>query len=157
MTEDNNIERVSSYSRQVLILEEVDFDPELKQSLSTQATPTIDDNDSFVFEEPTTPSEPEDSKLHSCDVGSNLAVVAIARAAEQLDPSSKFTGKTSPKRLFFRKKTIRHSVPDTSEEGEKTMSVLMTSAANSLEAQHQKTKQKSGRGSRLYKMINRYQ
>ena len=155
MTEDNNIERVSSYSRQVR--EEVNFDPELKQSLSTQATPTIDDDDSFVFEEPTTPSEHEDSKLHSCDVGSNLAVVAIAGAAEQLDPSSKLTSKASPKRMFFRKKTIRHSVPDRSEEGEKPMSVLMTSAANSLEAQQQKTKQKSGRGSRLYKMINRYQ
>jgi hypothetical protein len=149
MTEDNN--------RQVF--REVNFDPELnlKQSLSTQATPTIDDDDSFVFEESTTPSEPEDSKLYSCDAGSNLAVVAIAGAAEQLDPSSKLTSKVSPKRTFFRKKTIRHSVPDRLEEGEKPMSVLMTSAANSLEAQQQKTKQKSGRGSRLYKMINRYQ
>ena len=157
------IKRVSSYSRQVPQIRDVDFDPDLKESdlkesLYTQATSTItaDEEDSFLWAIPSESGDANNSNLYS-GVDSNLAVVGSAGAAEQCDQaSSNFPDETntSSRRKFFRKKSIRrHS--NESEREEKEM--LMTGAASCLEAQQQKTKRKSERRSRLYRMISRYQ
>eukprot|EP00985_Skeletonema_marinoi_P010348 scaffold4866_cov147-Skeletonema_marinoi.AAC.1 len=168
-TEDT-IKRVSSYSRQVpQIRDGVDFDPRLKESSSTQATSTINDDeeDSFGFLQPATfwdNSESEDANLQF-GVASNLAIVASVEEAEVFDQDkselSSHTN-TSSRRKFFGKKSTRRTVPvnthsHRSKREEKETSVLMTGAASCLEAQQLSAKRKK-RVSRLYKMINnRYQ
>ena len=172
-TEDT-IKRVSSYSRQVpQIRDVVDFDPRLKESSSTQATSTINDDeeDSFGFLQPATfwdNSESEDANDSNLQFGvaSNLAIVASVEEAEEFDQDkselSSYTN-TSSRRKFFGKKSTRRTVPvnthsHRSEREEKETSVLMTGAANCLEAQQLSATCKSKRVSRLYKMINnRYQ
>lgn len=170
-TEDT-IKRVSSYSRQVpQIRDVVDFDPRLKESSSTQATSTINDDeeDSLGFLQPATfwelSEDANDSNLQF-GVASNLAIVASVEEAEEFDQDkselSSYTN-TSSRRKFFGKKSTRRTVPvnthsHRSEREEKETSVLITGAANCLEAQQLSATCKSKRVSRLYKMINnRYQ
>eukprot|EP00984_Skeletonema_dohrnii_P011093 scaffold4401_cov74-Skeletonema_dohrnii-CCMP3373.AAC.2 len=169
-TEDT-IKRVSSYSRQVpQIRDVVDFDPRLKESSSTQATSTINDDeeDSLGFLQPATfwelPTESEDandSNLQS-GVASNLAIVASVEEAEVFDQDKSELSShanTSSRRKFFGKKSTRRTVPDNayqhrSNREEKETSVLMTGAASCLKAQQLSATRKSKRVSRLYKMIN---
>lgn len=164
------INRVSSYSRQVpQIRDSVDFGESLKESLSTEATSIINDDDEdslgFIGGEPFrgVPSESEGTQF--CSSGSTLAVVASAGEAEQLfgQANIKHFEEQSPstRRSFIGYKPIRRTVPisahsDRSEREENETSLLLTDAASCLEAQ-QKTRQESKRTSRIYKMINRYQ
>jgi len=165
-TEDT-IKRVSSYSRQVpQIRDVVDFDPRLKESSSTQATSTINDDeeDSLGFLQPATfwelPSESEDANDSNLQFGvaSNLAIVASVEEAEEFDQDrSELSSLTKTSRKFFGKKSTRRTVPVNthSHRSEKETSVLMTGAASCLEAQQLSAKPlKSKRVSRLYKMIN---
>eukprot|EP00986_Skeletonema_menzelii_P000138 scaffold32_cov144-Skeletonema_menzelii.AAC.2 len=164
------IKRVSSYSRQVPQIRDVDFDPDYLES-DLQAASTIDDDEEDAFVKPSTswgiPSvsgDANNSNLFS-GVDSNLSVVASANGAVHFDQAGSNVPdetNTLSRRTFFRKKSIRRTVPvNTYSEGsdreEKETSLLMTGAASCLEAHQQKTKQKSGRRSRLYKMINKYQ
>jgi hypothetical protein len=163
-TEDT-IKRVSSYSRQVpQIRDVVDFDPRLKESSSTQATSTINDDeeDSLGFLQPATfwelPSESEDANDSNLQFGvaSNLAIVASVEEAEEFDQDrSELSSLTKTSRKFFGKKSTRRTVPvNTHSHRSEETSVLMTGAASCLEAQQLSSKNKSKRVSRLYKMIN---
>jgi len=166
---ENIINRVSSYSRQVpQISNIVDFDPSLKDSLSTEATSIINDDeeDSLGLEcEPFrgVPSESEGTNNYFCSSGSTLAVAGSAGEAEQIGQanSTHFGDKSHSTRRSIRWKPTRRTLPVNthsyrSEKEENETSLLMIDAASCLEAQ-QKTRKESKRTQKLYKMINRYQ
>eukprot|EP00574_Skeletonema_japonicum_P003865 CAMPEP_0201723480 /NCGR_PEP_ID=MMETSP0593-20130828/7529_1 /ASSEMBLY_ACC=CAM_ASM_000672 /TAXON_ID=267983 /ORGANISM="Skeletonema japonicum, Strain CCMP2506" /LENGTH=486 /DNA_ID=CAMNT_0048214601 /DNA_START=62 /DNA_END=1522 /DNA_ORIENTATION=+ len=164
---ENIINRVSSYSRQVpQIRNVVDFDPSLKDSLSTEATSTINDDeeDSFGFIECEPFRGVPSESTGTISSGSTLAVIASAGEVEQFGQvSSKLSDEenTSTRRSFTGNKPKRHTVPvithsHRSERDENETSSLMADAASCLEAQ-QKAQHESKRRSRLYKLIKRYQ